>query len=136
MTAPHHSPDTCTAEPLEAAVGSLVAELVRREVRAVLSRLEAAQRDVEASGEPEAVSQADAARRAGVTAKTIRTWQAEGKLSKGRRGRVLLAELRRFIVSPEVKAEPFTPTASLHDARVKRAAARARKKFDAAGGAR
>ena len=136
MSAARHSTDTCAAGSLEAVLASTLAALVSREVRAIVGRLEAARRDVEASGDPEAVSQADAARRAGVTAKTIRTWQAEGKLSKGRRGRVLLAELRRFIGSPEVKAEPLEAPASLHDARVKRAAARARKKFDAAGGAR
>ena len=42
-------------------------------------------------------SQGDGAQLAGVARKTIRSWQALGILTRGRRGRVNLAELRKLL---------------------------------------
>ncbi len=91
---------------LEGALGSLLAELVRQEAAQVARRVVA---EALASGDRSGVewaTQESAGDLAGVTPQTIRGWQATGKLSKGRRGRVNLAELRAFLAKADDQVEP------------------------------
>ncbi len=51
----------------------------------------------------EVLTQAEAAALASVSTSTIRSWQAQGFLTAGHRGRVSRAELVAFLASPRAK---------------------------------
>lgn len=85
--------------------------LIRALVRAELARV---------APEPLWTSQVDAARRGFGAVSTLRDWQRRGLISRGRRGRVRLDELRRFLAQGEPQvAEPTDRDAE----RVRRVAA-------------
>lgn len=105
------------ADPLAAVVDAVLAhpralELVHQVVRAELQRAPVA--------EPTWCSKAEAHRRGFPAASTLRSWQAAGVITTGRRGRVNLEELRRVLAA---RGEEPRPVANLHDERVKRTAA-------------
>lgn len=126
--------ETRASEPLEAALGSLVAELVRREVQGVLKALEAQQRALEAAGEVEWASQAEASRLLGPSPRWFRERQRAGELSTGRHGRVNVAEARALLAKQGPAAEAGASVSDLHGVRVKKAAANLRRAFDRTGG--
>lgn len=90
-----------------------LAELARQAVREELARGAAA---------AEWLTQPQAAALAGVRPQTVRAWQASGKLSKGRRGRVNAEELRRFLASSG-RPTPAAGPLDLGRERARRAAA-------------
>jgi excisionase family DNA binding protein len=76
-----------------------LAAIVRREIRAAVEELQ--------GGAPEAMSSAQAARRAGVTPKTVRAWIEAGALPALRRGRRLVirrADLEAYLHGEAPKA--------------------------------
>ena len=90
-------------------------EALERVAERVLRRLLAERDGVTPApaAEGDVLSQASAAAYAGVGVSTIREWQARGHISRGRKGRVVKAELVAFLArgrqsqpkdSPEAKA--------------------------------
>ena len=121
----HHGPVTQEAQ---AALGALVeAVLTDPALWDGLKRL-VDQRLAQGAGtEPEWVSRARAARLAGASVSTIRDWQAAGKLSRGHRGRVNLAQLREHLsAGPRRSAAKPDHTAPVADLKAARAAAEIR----------
>jgi hypothetical protein len=108
---------SAAATALEALVRTIATEAAREVVQNAIASLRPSQ-----AAATEWVSQVDGAAIAGVTAQTIRTWQAEGKLTKGRRGRVQVDELRRFLAAQGGEAAPTVQVESLHSRRAKLAA--------------
>jgi excisionase family DNA binding protein len=83
-----------------------IAEVVRRVVREELAAANVGQG-------PDVLSTEEAAERAGVTAKTVRAWIAEGRLPAGKRGQrrtIQREDLDRFLAgekAPEAKGSAF-----------------------------
>jgi hypothetical protein len=99
--------------PLEQALAALVAELVRREIATEVRRL--VREELAAgsgAGQALLLSQRAAAQLAGVAPSTIRSWQADGLLSKGRRGRVDSAELRQLLATGGPAGSRAAPAAA------------------------
>lgn len=88
-------------------------ERVRLLVREELARAGAA------AGDPETAPKARAARLAGVSVATLDRWQRAGKLSRGHRGRIRMAELRLLLAG---QVETAHAPVDLAEERAQRAA--------------
>ncbi len=125
---PEHGAPACVAAPgpLEHAFAALVAELVRREIATEVRRL-VREELAAGSGPGQALllSQRAAAQLAGVAPSTIRSWQAGGLLSRGRRGRVDPVELRELLATGGPAGIRSAPAASeLHQDELRQERAR------------
>lgn len=121
MTSPVHGSGNHGLERLVQALASALLDVAREAGREEAQRAVREALDRRGVG-AEWLSQAAAARLAGgVTPATIRSWQASGALSKGRRGRVNAAELRAYLAA-EGGGTSATTTVDLGRERVKRAA--------------
>ncbi len=98
-----------------AALDARLDERVRLLVREELARAGAA------AGDPETASKARAARLAGVSVATLDRWQRAGRLSRGHRGRVRMAELRLLLAGEQPEAAAAVDLAAERAQRAARA---------------
>ena len=129
-----HGPVTRSPGGLGAALEPILEEIVRRVVVEELARAAPVLRAQDGAAEwlPKAV----AARRFGVSVSLLARAVAAGDLSRGRRGRVNVDELKAFLGQPEAEAAPNPAVPELRRERAKRAARSILNKLDAQSGDR
>lgn len=99
-----------TFGPIETAIAGLarqvVRDLARDELEQLVGRAVREALGSRTAGEPESLPKAQAARAVGVSPATLDRWQRGGRLTRGHRGRVLMAELRALLAGERTEEAP------------------------------